>query len=382
MDLGLDDHQTELQGIARQLFASRCPPGTVRALEEDPVGFSRDLWDEMARLDWMGLGQREATGGAGGTVLDLVAIYTEMGRALVPSPHLASAVVGGGVLAAAASAGLEANGSGHQVRELARRALRGEEVVVPALSEPATTYGPAAVRLPAVPTSSGFRLDGVKLLVPFANSADRFLVATRTGPDPEAVTLVLVEPGQHGVELEPMPNIAGYPLFAVTFSSVEVPREAVVGPVGGGWSLLRPALERATVLRCAEIVGAGERVLEMSVDYSQQRVQFGQPIGRFQAVQYLCTDIAIATHLTSLLTRQAAWRLDEGLPAGREVSMAKAYGSRAAQLIVHRGHEVHAGVAFMLEADLQLYTRRAKHWELDLGDARYHDELIARTMEA
>ena len=170
-------------------------------------------------------------------------------------------------------------------------------------------------------------------------------------------------------------------MSAVTFDGLEVDEEALVGEVGGGWELLRPALERATVLRCAEIAGAGERVLEMSVDYAQHRKQFGRPIGQFQAVQYLCSDIAIATHLTSLLTFQAAWQIDQGLPSTRDVAMAKSYGSRAAQEIVHRAHEVHAGVGFMMEADLQLYTRRAKHWEFDLGDARYHDEAIARAIE-
>ncbi|HET6812277.1 MAG TPA: acyl-CoA dehydrogenase family protein [Acidimicrobiales bacterium] len=378
MDLAFDEHQSELGGIARQLFASRCPPATVRALEEDPAGFSRDLWEEMGRLDWIGLGQPESAGGSGGTVADLAAIYVEMGRALVPGPHLASAVICGGALVAAGVGG--AGGGDHGA--LTRAVLGGSQIVVPALSEPGTTYGPEAVKMAAEARGAGFRLEGVKLLVAFANSADRLLVTARTGPAVEDITLFLVDPAAAGVEVEATPNVAGYPLFGVMFRSVDVGADAVVGPVGGGWALLRPALERATVLRCAEIVGAGERVLEMAVGYALQREQFGQPIGRFQAVQYLCTDIAIATHLTALLTRQAAWRLDQGGPAGREVSMAKAYGSRAAQQIVHRGHEVHAGVAFMMEADMQLYTRRARHWELDLGDARYHDELIARSLEA
>jgi alkylation response protein AidB-like acyl-CoA dehydrogenase len=140
-------------------------------------------------------------------------------------------------------------------------------------------------------------------------------------------------------------------------------------------------LDRAALLRAAEVVGAGERLLDISVGYAHQRKQFGRPIGQFQAVQYLCTDIAIDTHLTDLFVRQAAWRLDQGLPARREVALAKGYASRAAQRIVHRAHEVHAGVAFMLETDVQLFTRRAKHWELDLGAARHHDETVASTLE-
>jgi alkylation response protein AidB-like acyl-CoA dehydrogenase len=326
----------------------------------------------MAGLDWLGLTYPESVGGPGGRLADLVVIYQEMGRALVPSPHLASAVIGGGALIA----------EGASVRrELLAAMMAGEAIVVPALMEPEATFGADAVALRCVPTVAGWRLDGTKLLVPYAHVADRLLVVARSAGPPDGVTLVLVDPSDPGVTAERMANIADQPLFAVTLDDVEVGPDAVVGPVGGGWSLLEPVLERATVLRCAEIVGAGERLLEMSVRYANERRQFGRPIGQFQAVQYLCTDIAIDTQETSVLTRQAAWLIDEGLAAGREVSMAKARASRAAQRIVHRAHEVHAGVAFMLETDVQLFTRRAKHWEFDLGEARYHDDRVAAALE-
>jgi alkylation response protein AidB-like acyl-CoA dehydrogenase len=122
-------------------------------------------------------------------------------------------------------------------------------------------------------------------------------------------------------------------------------------------------------------------VLEIAVQYAKDRQQFGQPIGRFQALQYLCSDIAIAAHLSSLLARQAAWRIDVGLPHRREVSLAKAYASDAAQLMVRQAQEVLAGHAFMLENDLQLYTRRAKHWEFNLGDARWHRDAAVAAIE-
>jgi alkylation response protein AidB-like acyl-CoA dehydrogenase len=150
----------------------------------------------------------------------------------------------------------------------------------------------------------------------------------------------------------------------------------VLGPVGRGWALLTPVLQRATVLRCAEIVGAGERVLELAVGYANDRRQFGRQIGQYQAVQYLCTDIAIDLHLGTLFLRQAAWQIDQGMDATRAVAMAKAQASVAAAHMVRQAHEVFAGAGFMLETDLQLYTRRAKHWELDLGDAPYHRAAI------
>ena len=369
MDITLDDHHQDLGRVARQLFETRVPLTTVRQLEDSELGYAPDLWQEMARLDWLGLAVPEALGGPGGSLLDLVALYREMGRALVPSPHLGTAVMAADVLARDGSR-----------RDLLTSIMRGTAIVTPALLEPDGAWGPDAVTLAARRTLDGFAVRGTKLLVPYAHVADQFLVTARTAAPPDGVTLFLVDARDGGVTVEPLPNIAGMPLFAVTFD-VELGPDAVVGAVDQGWQLLSPALDRAGVLRGAEIVGAGERLLDLSVDYAHQRKQFGRPIGQFQAVQYLCTDIAIATHLTDLFVRQAAWRLDQGLPARRDVALAQGYASRAAQVVVHRAHEVHAGVAFMLESDVQLFTRRAKHWELDLGEARYHDEVVAAGLE-
>ncbi len=373
MDTTLDDDHLELGRIARQLFEARCPLTTVRELEDDERGYLPDLWAEMAGLDWLGLTYPEELGGSGGTLVDLTVIYQAFGRTLAPSPHLPSAVIVGETL-------VREPGLAHA--DLLAEMVAGTAVVVPALVEPEASFGPEAVTLSAVEQPEGIVLQGTKILVPFANSADRLLVVARTEAGPDGVTLLLVDPAAPGVTIERMDNIANSPLFAVAFDGVVVPKADVVGEIGKGWALLTPALDRATVLRCAEIVGAGERLLEISVDYANARSQFGKPIGQFQAVQYLCTDIAIDTHLTALLLRHAAWRLDNGVPARREVALAKSFASRAAQRIVHSAHEVHAGVAFMLEADVQLYTRRAKHWEFDLGEARYHDDVIAAGLEA
>jgi alkylation response protein AidB-like acyl-CoA dehydrogenase len=371
VDLAPDDRHDELRRIARQLFQARSSLAEVRTLEDDEIGYSRSLWREMAALDWIGLGQPETHSGSGGALMDLVMIYLEMGRALVPSPLLPSAVVCGTALV----------GEANPARvDLLASLFSGDLILAPALFEATAVYSPARASMLARPVAGGFRLEGTKLLVPYLEGAQQLLVSASVD-SPDTISLFLVDARRAELVHERLPNIAGYPLSALTFDGLQVDQEALVGEVGRGWELLGPALERATVLRCAEIAGAGERVLEISVDYAQHRRQFGRPIGQFQAVQYLCSDIAIATHLTSLLTFQAAWQIDQGLPSTRDVAMAKSYGSRAAQEIVHRGHEVHAGVGFMMEADLQLYTRRAKHWEFDLGDARYHDEVIAKAIE-
>jgi alkylation response protein AidB-like acyl-CoA dehydrogenase len=371
--LELSPQQEMIRGTARDFFAAHCPLPRVRELEADELGYCPELWRRMAELDWLGLTYPEALGGAGGELLDLFAIYLEIGRALVPSPHLASAVLAGETLLR--------GGSEEQRRELLPRLARGEAIAAPALLEPEGEYGPEGIQLAAAPQGSGYRLDGAKILVPFAHVAEQLLVAARTGPGPDGVTLFLVPAGAPGIKTERQANIAGTPLFALLFEGARVPAAAAVGEVGRGWALLEPVLDRAAVLQCAEIAGAGERVLEMSLRFAHDRVQFGSPVGRYQAVQYLCSDVAIAGHLTSLLARQAAWRIDAGLPHRREVALAAAHASQAAQQIAHRAHEVQAGHGFMLENDLQLFTRRAKHWEYNLGDVRYHRERVAAALE-
>jgi alkylation response protein AidB-like acyl-CoA dehydrogenase len=255
---------------------------------------------------------------------------------------------------------------------LLRAVLGGETLVVPALMEPGGEYGPAGIRLAGEHAGGGIRLTGTKVLVPYLDTAGWLLVAARTG---DGVTLALVDPGTTGIEVTRSDNIAGAPLFTATFHHVAA--SGLVGAPSMGWDVLAPVLDRAAVLRSAQIVGAAERLLEMSVAYARSREQFGKSIGAYQAVQYLCTDIAIAAELASLATLRAAALFDLGEPAAPTVAEAKARASAAARLAAERAHEVHAGFAFMMEADVQLFTRRLRHWELDLGDEDHHRERLA-----
>jgi alkylation response protein AidB-like acyl-CoA dehydrogenase len=304
-------------------------------------------------------------------------IYTEIGRALVPGPHLDSAVIAGGALHAAGSP---------FARELLGRIWTGDAIVVPALVEDDGAFGPDSINLAATTAAGGgLTLNGTKLLVPYANSASQLLVVARTAEataEASGVTLAVVDTGADGVSLQRLDNLAKMPLYAVTFDNVTVSADAVIGSVGGGWELLEPVLERAMVLRSAQIQGASERLLEFSTGYSKQRSQFGKVIGQYQAVQYLCSDIAINSHLLALYTRYAAGHLDAGLPAEKAVSTAKAQACLTARLAPVRTHEVHAGIAFMLEFDVQLFTRRCRYWELDLGDESFHRDRIASALAA
>lgn len=376
MNLAYDEQQRVLKSTARDFFSSNCPPETVRELEGQSPGYSQEMWQKMADLGWLGITFPEKYGGFGGGFLDLYVLYEEMGRSLAPSPHLTSTVLVGETILRA--------GSEEQKARFLPPIAQGEIIATSALMEPNGAYGPDGVELQTKATGDGFQLSGTKLLVPYGDVADYFLVAARTQKSigsGEGVTWFVVEGKDPSVSTTRLPNIAAENLCAVTFDNTKVSKDNVVGAVGGGWDSYAPIQSRASILQCAQIVGAGERVTDMAATYAKDRVQFGRPIGQFQAVQYLCTDVAIETTRASLLAKQAAWRIHEGLDHDREVALASAAARKAIMHLSRQAHEVFAGVAFMLEHDLQLYTRRAKAWELDLGDADYHKEQWAIAVE-
>jgi alkylation response protein AidB-like acyl-CoA dehydrogenase len=370
MDTKLADSQLEIAKLARSFFDSRSQVSAWRGLQTSTPGYSTKLWAEIAHLDWLRLGHDALIGGVGGGLLDLSMIYEAVGRNLVSIPHLESAVIGAGILKAAAST---------EARAILAGVLAGSTVVVPAITEDDAAFGPEGISLAgSIEPDGGLRLNGTKLLVAYANSADYYLVAARTAPaDGDGLTVALVRRDTSGVRVADLPNLAGVPLSAVSFDDVRVDSDSVVGQPGRGWSLLEPVLDRATVLRSAQIGGASQRLLEMSVEYVNQRSQFGKPVGSFQAVQYLCSDIAINSHLCLLFARYAAGLIDSGMPASKAVSQAKLHANRTARIAPERAHGVFAGIGYMMEFDVQLYTRCFRYWELDLGDDHYHSRRLA-----
>jgi len=369
-DFELDEGQLELRATARRVFEQAGGLALARELFESGGGLSRQLWQTMVELDWVGLAVPAAHGGSGGGVLDLYAVCLESGRAAVSSPLIPSSVVAAHILAGGA-------GGSRGVAELVGRVASGSAIVAPALLEPAGVWDERGVEASLARSGGTATVTGTKVLVPFADVAERLLVTVR---DRDGVSVVLVDPAASGVSITPAANLASLPLFAVVMEGAEV--DEFVGRADEGWSLIAPALARGAALRAAETAGAGERILEMAVDYATERHQFGNAIGSYQAVQYLCTDIGIESHLTGLLARRAAWLIDSGLPYQRAVAAAKLYASRAAAHMTQQAHEVFAGVAFMMEHDLHLLTRHAKHWEHDLGDVRYHAEDLVRALES
>lgn len=353
MELTWGEDYDALADVARSVF-QRISPLTDRDRTTDFSGLVR----QFAELDWLTLGN--PGGGAGSASLaSTAAVFVEAGRALMCSPLLPlitardAAVLCGSPRAGELAAGIES----------------GTTAVLPAFHDPAWGQAKPAVR--------GGVLNGTVLAVPYADAADLLMVeATEdVGGGNRSDVLVAVPRGPQ-VAVEPMPNLGEHSMFAVTFSGTPVSDVQVLARAGTAHTAVVTARRRAAVLTAAQIHGAGLALLDRTVRYAQQRRQFGGPIGRFQAVQYLCTDIAVAVHLTSAFVRDAARRLDEGADAAAEVALMGKQARMTAEEMVHAAHEVHAGIGFMVESDVHMFTKTSAKWMFDLGDEHRNDQAI------
>ena len=375
MDLGLTETQEMLRSTARDFFQRECPTGLVRQMEDNDLGYPPELWQRMGELGWMGLAFPDAYGGANGSLTDLAVLLEEMGRALAPSPFFPCVVLVGLTM-------LDA-GTSAQQQEVLPRLASGSLIATMALTEESARYSAEGIQMPAFTENDTYTLRGSKMFVEYAHVAEYLLVPVRTdssGAAEDGITLLLVPANSPGISLTPLVSIARDKQFEVVFDGVEVPKSTVVGQPGLGWNVLKRALDRAIVLHCAESVGGAQRVMEMTVDYAKQRLQFGRPIGSFQSVQHTCADMVNAIDSARLATYQAITSLEDGIPAEREIALAKVLTNHAYKWTTLQAQQIHGGIGFMEEYDLQLWTRRAKVAELKYGTSSLHRETFAASM--
>ena len=374
MDLALDETQQMLKNSARDFLSRECQPEVVRAMEKDDRGYSTELWDQMVTLGWTGLPFPEEHGGTAASFLDLAVLVEEMGRAMAPVPFL-STVLGGLTV-------MEA-GDEDQRRRVIPDICRGQTILTLAVLEEQATYSPQGIHLQAQERDGGFVLNGTKMFVPDGQVADLMVVATRTseGSSPDdGITLFLVPTGSEGVEVQSLVTVASDRQAQISFSNVSVPASSVLGEVGGGWPVLANTLQRAATAKCVEMAGGADAVLDMTVEYVKNRVQFGRPVGSFQAVQHHCANMATDVEGIRLVAYQAAWRIAEGDAATQEVALAKSWVSDAYQRVCELAHQCHGAIGFTQEHNLQLYSRRARMQETAYGDGYFHRELMAQSL--
>lgn len=371
MDFTLSAEQELLKKELRHFLETECPKSTVKKLEATEVGYSPDMWKKMAELGWLGLILPEEYGGVGGSLFDLAVLLEEVGRATAPSPMFSTMVMG--VLPL-----LEA-GTDQQKKHLLTGVANGEILLTMAIAEPETDYQPQHMATHVAHQKDGsFAISGTKLFVHNAHTADYVLVVARTGKVNDAgdgISILVVDRKSPGIGLTPLITIANDRQYEVALYQAPCAADGILGGVNKGWPVVESTLRKATALQCVEMVGVAHKALELTAAYSATRMQFDRAIGSFQAVQHRLADMLTDVESARWLSYQAVWRLDKGLPADREVSIAKAWTSDACQRVVSGAQHIHGGVGFDADYDLHYHFRWSKALELNLGSAPMHKGL-------
>jgi alkylation response protein AidB-like acyl-CoA dehydrogenase len=373
MDLGLTEAQEILKTTVADFVQREYDKNSLIALESTPTGVTPELLRKVSALGWLGVVIPEVYGGEGRSLTDAAVLFEELGRGPVPGPFFASGVLG--------ALTVQHGGTEAQKQAILPQVARGEQVLCVAVTEADYGWRPDRVHMHSSLERGHYMLNGVKVFVHDAKAATHLLCAVRTSPvsngTNRGISLLIVDANAPGVSVRTLPGWMAQ-VDEVRFDNVRVPADAVLGGVEGrGWDILEAAALQAIPILCAYQVGSCQAVFEMAVAYSRTRVQFGQPIGRFQRVQDHI--IGMVNHLDAArwTTYEALWKLDSGRPAASSVHLAKAVTGEAHLKVCDGAHEVHAGVGVIREYGLTLHTQRSRTLYHLLGDARNHRRQIA-----
>ena len=376
MQLILTEDQELLAKTAADFVAQNSPVARVRALRDanDPDLFSRALWKQMAELGWVGIPFPESLGGAGMGLAELAVVLEELGRNLAPEPFLSTVLLAGQVLQLA--------GSEVQQTRWLEPVARGDAFLALAQQERGSRFDLHRVATRAESRGNRFRLSGEKVAVLDGGAADAIVVVARTAGaegDRSGITLFLVANDTPGLRVERQSRVDSRGAALVHFDGCEVGDDARIGGLGEGLPVLEAAVDRATVGLCAEMLGSMSEAFARTLDYLKHRIQFGVPIGSFQALKHRAAELFIQIELCRSAVMAAARAIDAGgAEAAKLVSLAKARCSDAAILVANEAIQMHGGIGMTDEHEIGLYLKRARVAELTLGDGAWHRARWAR----
>jgi alkylation response protein AidB-like acyl-CoA dehydrogenase len=366
MNFAFSDEQEELRRSVRRFLQEKSPSAEVRRLMETTEGFDQAVWDQMAnQLGLQALAIPEAYGGAGFTNVELTVVFEEMGAALLCAPYFSTVALGANAILC--------SGDESAKKDLLPGIADGSTKATLAITEDSGRWEPDAVTLEAT-GGPDWSLSGSKMYVIDGHVADLVIVAART---PKGLSLFAVDGNASGLVRTPLATMDQTRKQArLEFSSVPA---RLMGAEGEAGPAVTRILDLAAVALAAEQVGGAQRCLDMAVDYAKTRIQFGRPIGSFQAIKHKCADMLLEVESAKSAAYYAGWAAAEDsdeLPV--VASLAKSYCSEAYFHAAAENIQIHGGIGFTWEHDAHLYFKRAKSSELLLGDPSYHRELLAQ----
>src|SRR5246127_2128544 len=375
MALVLTEEQSMLRDSARGLISDKAPVSHLRQLRDtkDATGFSRDLWKAFAEMGFAGLLVGEDFGGSGLGQVEAGVLMEEIGRTLMPSPFLATAVL--------AASALSRGGSTAQKSEHLPRISDGSLLAALAIDEGAK-HRPLQTNMQAVRSGNGFRLQGDKAFVIDGHTADLLIVAARTAGaagERNGLTLFLVDPKTKGIATERTAMVDAHNAARIVFDNVEVDADSVLGEVDQGAVLLEGVLNIGRGAVASEMVGLSEEVFGRTVGYLKERKQFGKAIGEFQALQHRAAHLYIEIEITRAAVLKALQTLDGNFEnAAAAVAVAKARAGSTATLAVQEGVQMHGGMGMTDQFDIGFFMKRARVCQELFGDTNFHADQLAR----
>ncbi len=370
MDFDLTGDQKLIQESIREFLQKECPYERAKELEEAERGYDPGLWRKMAELGYLGIAFPEEYGGTGGSFIELMIIAEELGKAACPSPFF-STVIQCGLLI------LEA-GAEEQKRDLLRGIASGNLILALAQYEEDGSYLPSSVNVKAERDGRQLALNGTKMFVKDANIADRLVVVAK-GPE-SGVSLCLVGAGEPGVAISKMRTIGMDNTCEVIFRNVRIDMDAIVGQVGDGGEALAKTTIKATLVKCAEMIGGCKACINMTAAYAKQRKQYGAPIGGFQIIQHYMADMLVAYDTSHNYLYKVGWMTEQGMDCAAETSALKACINKNYRFIAAKAVQIHGAIGTTREANAGLFYRRAKSMEYEMGDTNFHYEKIAQAL--
>jgi alkylation response protein AidB-like acyl-CoA dehydrogenase len=367
VNFAFSDEQEELRTIVRQFLENKSDEAAVREQMETEQGYDDAVWSQMAeQMGLQGLIIPEAYGGSGYSYVELIVVLEEMGRALLCAPYFSSVV-------------LAANAVIHSDDEDAKQAIlpgiaSGESVATLAFTEENGKWDESGITMEAAQEGDAWSLSGTKMFVLDGHTADVIVVAARTA---SGVSLFHIAGDAPGLTRTPLATMDQTRKQAkLEFDNVSA---TLIGAEGAGWPVMERVLDLTAVALAAEQVGGAQKCLDMAVEYAKDRVQFGRPIGSFQAIKHKCADMLLEVESAKSAAYYAGWcaaELNDELPS--VASLAKAYCSEAYFHASAENIQIHGGIGFTWEHPAHLYFKRAKSSELLFGDPTYHRELLAQ----
>jgi alkylation response protein AidB-like acyl-CoA dehydrogenase len=367
MNFAFTEEQDELRKTVRAFLEAKSPEEAVREQMETEAGYDTAVWSQMAeQMGLQGLHIPEEYGGSGYSYVELGIVLEEMGRALLCAPFFSSVVLAANTLIQ--------SGDDAAKKEYLPGIASGETIATIATTEPSGKWDEAGITMEATGTGDSATLSGTKMFVIDGHTADLIIVAARSAG---GVSLYAVDGNAAGLTRTPLSTMDQTRKQAkLEFDGVT---GKLIGEEGKGWDILSTVMDLAAVGLAAEQVGGAQKVLEMAVEYAKVRVQFGRPIGSFQAIKHKCADMLLEVESAKSAAYYGMWcasEMNDELPS--VASLAKAYCSEAYFHAAAENIQIHGGIGFTWEHPAHLYFKRAKSSELLFGDPTYHRELLAQ----